>query len=134
MPAFVLCLYFYGLTSKYNMGRHDEMSRKKDFRVYTQVYRHGRLIEIESKIPLNPKVRKYLKHRMEIRWTKIDDGKFALMTVGHRYNAPNIFGRKVYCVPYTNLKDPGFRVGSGMVLIFDQFTGALLYDGDDGGE
>jgi hypothetical protein len=45
----------------------------------------------------------------------------------------HIVNRKIYYVWY-HLADCQPTLGAGTVMIFDQMTGELLYDGDDGGE
>lgn len=101
-----------------------------DFRVFTWIYPHGRAQKIESTVPLHPKVKANLEHRADSLRFEIHDrvtGSFV------RYNMEHIFSRKIYFVR-CHWADEFPRLGASMVMIFDQMTGELLYDGDDGCE
>ncbi len=50
------------------------------------------------------------------------------------YNPGQLLNRKIYYVPYFAREAARGIVGGGNVMIFDQVTGELLYDGTDGGE
>ncbi|MDI1319523.1 MAG: hypothetical protein PSW75_04920 [bacterium] len=112
-----------GAQLKYNSGR--------DFRVRTRIYSQGQATENESAVALNPGVQTYLAGRPEIIWFQIYDGPY----FGSRfqgYYAPGVRARKIYYVPYSKSKN-SVMVGPGLVLVFDQKTGDLIYDGSDGG-
>ena len=111
-----------------NYGEHK--SAPSDFRVFTRIYLHGRPEEIESSVPLHPKVKAYLEHRADfLRFEIYDSARFSFCI----YNSQEFLRRKTYYVWY-HLADRQPTLGAGTVMIFDQMTGELLYDGDDGAE
>ena len=60
-----------------NYGEHK--SAPSDFRVFTRIYPHGRPEEIESSVPLHPKVKAYLEHRADfLRFEIYDNLYFSL--------------------------------------------------------
>ena len=111
-----------------NYGEHK--SAPSDFRVFTRIYPHGRPEEIESSVPLHPKVKAYLEHRADfLRFEIYDSARFSFCI----YNSQEFLRRKTYYVWY-HLADRQPTLGAGTVMIFDQMTGEVLYDGDDGAE
>jgi hypothetical protein len=112
------------------MNYSETKSRPSDFRVLTRIYPHGQLEEIESVVPLHPKVKAYLEHRAECLRFEIYDSARGFF---RGYGMQHIFNRKIYYVPYLS-KDLQPTLGTGTVMIFDQLTGELLYQGTDGGE
>jgi hypothetical protein len=111
-----------------NYGEHK--SAPSDFRVFTRIYPHGRPEEIESTVPLHPKVKAYLEHRADfLRFEIYDSARFSFCIC----NSQEFLRRKTYYVWY-RLADCQPTLGAGTVMIFDQMTGELLYDGDDGAE
>ena len=111
-----------------NYGEHK--SAPSDFRVFTRIYPHGRPEEIESSVPLHPKVKAYLEHRADfLRFEIYASARFSVCI----YNSQEFLRRKTYYVWY-HLADRQPTLGAGTVMIFDQMTGELLYDGDDGAE
>ncbi len=112
-----------------NYGEHK--SAPSDFRVHTRIYPQGRPLEVESVVPLHPKVRAYLEHRADFLHFEIYDW-VSRSFVG--YNMQHIFSRKIYYVPYHLADHQPMVLGAGTVMIFDQVTGELLYKGDDGCE
>ena len=111
-----------------NYGEHK--SAPSDFRVFTRIYPHGRPEEIESTVPLHPKVKAYLEQSADfLRFEIYDSARFSFCI----YNSQEFLRRKTYYVWY-HLADCQPTLGAGTVMIFDQMTGELLYDGDDGAE
>ena len=106
-------------------------SAPSDFRVFTRIYPHGRPEEIESSVPLHPKVKAYLEHRADfLRFEIYDSARFSFCI----YDSQEFLRRKIYYVPYRLADYQPMMVGGGTVMIFDQMTGDLLYKGDDGCE
>jgi hypothetical protein len=112
------------------MNYGDSKSAPPDFRVLTRIYPHGRPAEIESVVPLHPKVKAYLEHRAAFLRFEIYDNLYFSLCI---YDSQEFLRRKNYYVFYRQA-DCQPRLGAGTVMIFDQMTGELLYDGDDGGE
>jgi hypothetical protein len=112
-----------------NQGESD--AQRRDFRVLTRVYPSGRPQEIESVVPLHPKVEAYLSARTDALRFAIYDRVHDSFCV---YDTSRILRRKIYYVPYHTPDDGPMMLGAGKVMIFDQVTGELLYDGSDGGE
>ena len=111
------------------MDYGEPKSAPSDFRVFTSIYPGGQPQRIESTVPLHPKVKAYLKDRADFLRFEIHD-----RLLGFRgYGMQHIVNRKIYYVWY-HLADCQPTLGAGTVMIFDQMTGELLYDGDDGGE
>ena len=105
-------------------------SAPSDLRVRTWIYPCGCTEEIESTVPLHPKVKAYLDERADfLRFEIYDSARFSFCI----YNSQEFLRRKTYYVWY-HLADRQPTLGAGTVMIFDQMTGELLYDGDDGGE
>lgn len=50
------------------------------------------------------------------------------------YNTPDLIGRKIYYVVYFDLGENQMMFGPSSVMVFDQISGELLYDGTDGGD
>lgn len=105
-------------------------SAPSDFRVRTWIYPHGCTEEIESTVPLHPKVKAYLEHRADFLSFEIYDNLYFSLCI---YDSQEFLRRKNYYVFYRQA-DCQWTLGAGTVMIFDQMTGELLYDGDDGGE
>ena len=112
----------------YNYG--EPKSAPSDFRVLTWIYPHGQPEEIESSVPLHRKVKAYLEHRADFLRFEIYDNLYFSLCI---YDSQEFLRRKNYYVFYRQA-DCQPRLGAGTVMIFDQMTGELLYDGDDGGE
>ena len=112
------------------MNYGEPKSAPSDFRVLTWIYPHGQPEEIESSVPLHPKVKAYLEQRADYLRSEIyDSARFSFCI----YNSQEFLRRKNYYVFYRQA-DCQPRLGAGTVMIFDQMTGELLYDGDDGSE
>jgi hypothetical protein len=109
----------------------DSKSAPPDFRVLTRIYPHGRPAEIESVVPLHPKVKAYLEHRADFLRFEIYD---SARQFNRGYGLEHIANRKIYYVPYRSANLRPAMLGEGAVMIFDQLTGELLYQGSDGGE
>jgi hypothetical protein len=113
------------------MNYIESRSAPPDFRVLTRIYPHGRAEEIESVVPLHPKVKAYLKQRADfLRFEIHDSARFSSCI----YNSQEFLRRKIYYVPYWLTEQQPMMLGAGTVMIFDQMTGELLYKGTDGGE
>lgn len=80
---------------------------------------------------LHPKVREYLEQRTD---TLVFQISYGLPPHFLGYNLDRLINRKIYYVIWHDRQSRGLRIGSSDVLIFDQATGELLYDGTDGGE
>ncbi len=113
------------------MSYGEPKSAPSDFRVLTSIYPHGQPEEIESSVPLRPKVKAYLEHCADfLRFEIYDNAYFSLCI----YDSQEFLRRKNYYVFYRQADCQPLVAGGGTVVIFDQMTGELLYDGDDGGE
>lgn len=106
----------------------------RDFTVRTQVYPSGRAKKVSSTVPLHTKVKAYLAGRSDILWFHIYDGPYPMRGPSLGYGAPDLKGRKVYYVCYSNLRENQMMLGPSSVLVFDQTSSELLYDGTDGGD
>ena len=113
----------------YNYG--EPKSAPSDFRVLTWIYPHGQPEEIESSVPLHPKVKAYLEHWAGFLRFEIYDSARSSFCI---YNSQGFLRRKIYYVPYRLADYQPMMVGGGTVMIFDQMTGKLLHDGGDGDE
>jgi hypothetical protein len=113
------------------MNYGEPKSAPSDFRVLTRIYPHGQPEEIESSVPLHPKVKAYLEHWAGFLRFEIYDSARSSFCI---YNSQGFLRRKIYYVPYRLADYQPMMVGGGTVMIFDQMTGKLLYDGGDGDE
>lgn len=116
------------------MAERNKHDFTRDFSVRTKVYPNGRANEVSSVVPLHSKVKEYLAGRSDIRWFHIYDGPYPMRGSSLGYGAPDLKGRKVYYVCYSNLSEDQMTLGPSSVMVFDQTTGELLYDGTDGGD
>jgi len=104
-------------------------SSDDQFRVFTRTYANGQPRDVESVIPLHPKVRAYLEREAHHRWYKIYD-RLDMPLVG--FPSPKFGHLKVYYVAYDEIT--ALRLGADYVMVFDQITGELLHTGMAAGD
>ncbi len=113
------------------MNPDEPSGGRDDFRVLTRVYQQGQARDIKSVVPLHPKVEEFLDRRKDALRFEIYDGFRGPFIA---YNTQHLLNRKIYYVIYTEIRNPRMGTGPSTVMIFDQLSGELLYDGEDGGE